>query len=72
MDAQGKKCKERKSKVLANRRPGDVKQGERPVPHFEGFEARECGTEEEVEAALQELNLLHCGDGRERFFAAEA
>jgi len=72
VDAQGKKCKERKSKVLANRRPGDVKQGERPVPHFEGFEARECGTEEEVEAALQELNLLHCGDGRERFFAAEA
>ncbi|QDZ18359.1 hypothetical protein HOP50_01g08650 [Chloropicon primus] len=71
VDYQGNKCKERMSKVLANRRPGDVKEGEGKVPFFAGFEALEYKTEEEMEEMLQTLNLLHCGDGSERFFASE-
>ena len=65
----GTKCKERCSKVLANRRPGDLKVGEQQVPNFTGFCAEEYNTEEQLEEKLQRLNLLHCGDGRERFFA---
>ena len=71
VDARGAKCKERQSTVLANRRPGDVKAGEAEVPAFRGFAAEEYRSSDELEAGLAALNLLHCGDGNERFHSGE-
>ena len=68
VDRRGVKCKERKSTVLAHRKNSTVKAGERAVESFEGFETMPpYETEEELERGLASLNLLHVGDGSQRF-----
>jgi hypothetical protein len=67
VDRHGVKCKERKSTVLAHRKNSTVKEGERAVEAFEGFETMRYDTEEELERGLASLNVLHVGDGSQRF-----
>lgn len=68
VDRRGVKCKERKSTVLAHRKNSTVKAGERAVESFEGFETMPpYETAEELERGLASLNLLHVGDGSQRF-----
>jgi len=68
VDRHGVKCKERKSTVLAHRKNSTVKEGERAVEAFEGFETMPpYETEEDLERGLASLNVLHVGDGSQRF-----
>jgi len=54
--------------VLAHRKNSTVKAGERAVESFEGFETMPpYETAEELERGLASLNLLHVGDGSQRF-----
>ena len=41
------------------------------MPAFRGFAAEEHRSSDELEAGLAALNLLHCGDGNERFHSGE-
>lgn len=67
-DSKGVKCRERKATTLCLRKNSTVKEGERPVESFSGFETLEpYATEKELEDALARLHLLHVGDGLSRF-----
>jgi len=68
VDARGAKCKERQSTVLCHRSSKTVKVGENAVEMFEGFVVEDPYPDEDaLEAQLARLNLLHVGDGSQRF-----
>jgi hypothetical protein len=68
VDARGAKCKERQSTLLCHRSSKTVKVGENAVEMFEGFVVEDPYPDEDaLEAQLARLNLLHVGDGSQRF-----
>jgi len=68
VDANGNRCKERQSTLHCHRKSTTVKTGEQPIANFEGFVVEEpYENESALEEALARLNLLHVGDGSQRF-----
>jgi len=67
VDSKGNKCKERNSTLLCHRKSTTVKDGERPIADFDGFLVEPYRDETALEDALAKLNLLHVGDGSQRF-----
>jgi solute carrier family 25 carnitine/acylcarnitine transporter 20/29 len=68
VDARGARCKERQSTVLCHRSSNTVKVGEQAVEIFQGFVVEEPYEDEvALEGQLARLNLLHVGDGSQRF-----
>ena len=68
VDSRGNRCKERNATLLCHRKSTTVKEGERPIADFDGFVVEEPYRDEiALEDALAKLNLLHVGDGSQRF-----